>query len=372
MAAAVDSTDPNAFGGLPYYLIESGKSLGLIDGGLPFKTDALSIRVARCIWNFNSFLNTAGFGGFQYSDIFLSKIWNSVDRPSGNYKILNIFQLYPEAEMQFSANRFFYLDQTLNDVFEYYKNHSEMHSSLKMQILQRERAQYHASGGIIFRSNWAAERAIKLYELPKEKVHVVLPGANILQSVLDEFDSNARPESNFDKPLKLIFIGKEWRRKGLDRLLRAMRIAQSMGEKVILTVIGAKSVDIPKELTDELSIRWLGFFDKSRDPLKFVNLLAEHDLGVLLSRSEAGGVSLREFGRIGLPVIAPDTGGSPEFAMSEDVQLFSPDDTDEKIAQVIVTLANDRRMLNEMKARAWDARYNFDWRVSVAQLANLL
>jgi glycosyltransferase involved in cell wall biosynthesis len=372
VAAAADSTNPNGFGGLPYHLVDAGRSLGVIEGGFPFRPDSLKTRISRGLWNTSMLLRTGRYGGFQYSDTFLNQIWASAPRPSGNYTVLNIFQLYPEAEMTSSYCKFFYLDQTLYDLFKYYSTSSQLPHAWRTRVLERERAQYHASEGIIFRSHWAASRAIEFYDLPQQKVHVVLPGANISRAALNVFDAEKRPTTYASVPLRLVFIGKEWKRKGLDRLLSAMRLAQSDGARLSLTVIGTRSEDVPKYLTQGISVTWVGFFNKSLDPLGFARLVAKHDVGVLLSRTEAGGVSLREFGRLGLPVLAPDTGGSPEFAMSDDAKLFAPTDSHEKIAQALVDLVADLPALTEMKAMAWKRRNEFDWRVAVMKLADLL
>jgi glycosyltransferase involved in cell wall biosynthesis len=221
---------------------------------------------------------------------------------------------------------------------------------------------------VIFRSIWAAERAREHYGLEERKVAVVLPGANFSADALLAFDQSHQSPNRAGPCLKLIFVGKDWKRKGLDRLLGAVRLAREGGANVSLTVVGVSSDQVPSAFHTGLPINWLGFVDKARGVNYFLDLLAQHDIGVLLSRSEAGGISLREFGRVGLPVIAPDTGGSPEFAMSDSAFLISPQATDSSIAEIICHLAADRKNLHNLKQEAHARRRLFDWETSVRLL----
>ena len=114
----------------------------------------------------------------------------------------------PDSEMQSSSRKFFYLDQTLYDVFEYYGVGANLPASWKACVLARERSQYHSSEGIVFRSSWAANRAIEYYGLTKDKVHVVLPGANISKEALNFFDAGKNMEPDAAAPLRLVFVGR--------------------------------------------------------------------------------------------------------------------------------------------------------------------
>lgn len=367
-----DTNDPNTFGGLPWHLVEAGRSLGLVEKGLSAQASQRSVRIGRYAWNAMQVIKGGRYGGFQYTDTFLEKLWRSDPDSMKGYPTLNIFQLYPKRVMESDSQKYFYLDQTILDVFDYYATGATMPDGWKKQVLARERLQYLAADRVIFRSHWAADRAKLNYDLPSEKVAVALPGANIPQSALAAFDATIPVSTPTERELNLVFVGRAWKRKGLDRLLRAMCLAKAEGARISLTIAGVSSNMIPAQYADGLSIKWLGLVDKSQDPLGFVNMLARHDIGVLLSRSEAGGVSLREFGRAGLPVIAPNTGGSPEFAMSDTAILFSPDDSDEIIAEALIDLAADRHRIEEMKRHAWARRHLFDWRATVKQLSCLL
>ncbi|MFG6511435.1 MULTISPECIES: glycosyltransferase family 4 protein [unclassified Sulfitobacter] len=373
MVACVGSTNnPNDFGGLPYHLVEAGRENGVIKGGFSFGASRLNLRIGRYLWNARHYAKARKYGGFQYSETFLRSLWRQVPDVEKRAPIINLFQLYPKAEMERATPKFFYLDQTLSQVFHYYGSGSSMSAGWRNDVLNRERQQYAAAEKVFFRSHWAASRAKIDYGLPDTKVAVVLPGANINKEVLDTFDREHQVQEPARNELRLVFVGKEWRRKGLDRLLRAMKIADSQGARLSLSVIGMRPEEEVLKIAEGLQVNWLGFVDKARDPMGFVHLLSQHDIGVLLSRQEAGGVSLREFGRLGMPVIGPNTGGSPEFAMAESAKLVSPCASDLEISEILLDLSADPNALYLAKREAWERRLDFDWTAAVDKLAKLV
>jgi glycosyltransferase involved in cell wall biosynthesis len=371
VACVGDANDPSTFGGLPFHFLRAGQSGGLVKEGYSFRISCAT-KLRRYLWNCSQLAHSGNFGGYQYSEDFLRKLWASDPRTYRGGSIINLFQLFPCRIMETQWPKYFYLDQTLLDLFDYYGAGASLSDSWRQDVLERERAQYHAAEKVIFRSKWAGDRAKHIYGLPDEKIAVVLPGANIEGSSLEEFDNDPRFSSLGSSGIKLIFVGKEWKRKGLDRILGAMHIAQAQGASISLTVIGVKPETVPSELVKGLTVDWLGFFDKSASGLKFARLLARHDAGVLLSRSEAGGVSLREFGRVGLPVIASDTGGCPEFAMSDAALFFAPEAPNDVLADALVNYAADREGLDALKQKAWERRQAFDWSVAVKRFSSVL
>jgi glycosyltransferase involved in cell wall biosynthesis len=213
------------------------------------------------------------------------------------------------------------------------------------------------------------------YGVAREKVHVVLPGANLPAAALARWEAGApprRPPRCEGDPLRLVFVGKDWRRKGLDRLLRALPIAAARGASISLVVIGAAPVSLPAPLDRTPGVKWLGVVDKAADPARFIALIADADVGCLLSRAEAGGISLREFVRLGLPTITPDVGGAPEYVVPAATTLFAPDAPDTLIADRLVALAADRNRLERQREAAWTSRRAAGWDRSVAQLGAIL
>jgi glycosyltransferase involved in cell wall biosynthesis len=117
---------------------------------------------------------------------------------------------------------------------------------------------------------------------------------------------------------------------------------------------------------------WAGFIDKRRELARFLDTIADCDVGCLLSRAEAGGISLREFCRLGVPTIAPDVGGAPEYVLSRASDLVPPHAPDEVIASVITRLARDREELARRRRLAFERRHEASWDKAIDSIGRLV
>jgi len=373
-----DASNPATFGGFPFHLVEVGRKYGVIDAGLPLNTDDPKIRFGRVRWTLGQILRGIGRGGYQYTESFLDRLWSTCTLPEDGDTIINKFQLYSKCALSRPGRRYFYIDQTLHSLFHYYRLDTIVPDAVQQDAIAREKDQYLSVDKIFCESAWAATDLITRYGISTDKVVVVLPGANLDPMAVAHWESQMSAkevpmaEQSNERPLHMLFVGREWKRKGLDRLLRGLEIARSRGAKAELSVVGAIRDDMSASLCRVEGVNWLGRIDKFADPSGFVSLVASADLGCLLSRREAGGISLREFARLGVPVIAPNTGGAPEYNVSEAAFLVSPDDTDESIAEIICKLDNDRELVVHARQAAWSARYEADWSHSVRRMAEHL
>jgi glycosyltransferase involved in cell wall biosynthesis len=137
-------------------------------------------------------------------------------------------------------------------------------------------------------------------------------------------------------------------------------------------VLGLNPQALPVDLARTPGVTWGGFVDKRKDPERFIELLSKCDVGCLLSRAEAGGISLREFCRLGLPTIAPDTGGSPEFIVPDATHLVPSAAPDEAIADILFALATNPDLLEHQSKAAWAARGDAGWDRAVIRLAQVV
>jgi glycosyltransferase involved in cell wall biosynthesis len=377
LAAVGDATDPATFSGTAYHCLQAGLARGVFAGGLKLDCTGRRWQSRRVLWNAAQFLGSWRFGGYQYSRSFLDRLWQGACLPQDNVSLLNFFQLYPDEIMNRPRiNRWFYIDQTLDQLFNYYGIASFVPKAVREDALSREKDQYEASNGVICHTRWAAASVVETYGINPSKVHTVLCGANLDPAAVSRWEkkitNGSAGRSEIKRALKLVFVGKEWHRKGLDRLIRAMKLAQGRGAALELLVLGVKPAGLPKELTSDQAITWGGFVDKGRAASEFISLVASCDVGCLLSRAEAGGMSLREFARLGLPTIAPDTGGSPEFAVPEATHLVAPDAPDEVIADILTRLATVTGLLERQRQAAMETRHLAGWEQAISALSPIL
>jgi glycosyltransferase involved in cell wall biosynthesis len=159
----------------------------------------------------------------------------------------------------------------------------------------------------VFPSRWAAESACRDYGTEPSKVHVIPFGANTAckdsQTVRGWIE--ARPHDR----LRVLFVGREWRRKGGDILLAACEALVRDGIAVELDVVGLTS---PPALPPYA--RCHGFLDKSRtrDGLRLQELYAQAHFLCIPARAENFGLAFCEAAAHGVPSIATAVGGVGE------------------------------------------------------------
>jgi glycosyltransferase involved in cell wall biosynthesis len=207
------------------------------------------------------------------------------------------------------------------------------------------------------------------YDVPQCKIHVVPPGANIPEQLLETLDN--RPERRCEpgeKSLVVGFTGLYPERKGLPTIAEAVRLLRRSGYNIRLHVIGK----CPPEITQHDGITHFGLIDKAVDIDRFIEIVGNVDVGCMLSHAELTGISLLEFLRMGVPIIATDVGGIPDILELGAGQLVSPQISADDFAQNLARLIDQPDQLAELKQSAWRRRHNASWRRVVQELKAVL
>ena len=362
--------------GLPYHFFLYGRRAGIIHGAATRSLHPMRVSVGRYAWNAWRLLSLQGKGGHQYTRARTESIW--LPLPDGELVVMNIFQLYPPHMLREDrVRRWYFIDQTLRQLFDSYGQGQRVGRGVVRRSLERERAGYDAAEFVIANSTWAAASLVEDYGVAQEKVGVVLQAANFHP---DEYTawSTARQAAGDGSswprpgPLRLVFVGVDWRRKGLDRLLRAFRLANSDRRRITLDVVGCSPRQLPDELRGTEHVTWHGYVDKQQEQRRFLDLLASADVGCLLSRAEAGGNSLREYHAVGLAVLGTTAGGAAEQTLPEATWLVDADAGDDVVADHLRWLSDNRSEVEERKAVAWRNREAVLWPATLRGVSGLL
>jgi len=150
-------------------------------------------------------------------------------------------------------------------------------------------------------------------------------------------------------PLRLVFIGRLVREKGVYEVLRGMRMARNDGIQARLAVAGSGPEEVSlRQFAAELGIAAdVSFHGHVGDERKS-DLLAQSDVLVLASYGEGLPYALLESMAAGVPVIATRTGAIPDVAI-DGVHgfLVAPQDAN-GIYRALAKLSADRAMLERM------------------------
>jgi glycosyltransferase involved in cell wall biosynthesis len=216
----------------------------------------------------------------------------------------------------------------------------------------------------LFPSHWAARSAIKDYGIAKDKVKVIPFGANLdrepdRQSVLGKSVGNK---------IKMLFLAKEWQRKGGAIALDTLINLEKMGVAAELTVCGVK----PPDGISHPCMNVVPYLDKNvlKDRERFEQILSKSNLLLLPTRTECYGVVFCEANAYGLPVFATRVGGVPTIVEDGiNGYLLPLEAKGKKYAECIAKVslkADTYQSLNQGARERYEQLLNWDaWAQSV-------
>lgn len=226
-----------------------------------------------------------------------------------------------------------------SDMFELYKSQPLMRPTIKNVLKDAD--------GV-----FAVSNALK-HEIVATGVVGIADKTKISWNSVDVDKFSSKENDSFKKEFKLedkpivLFVGNLIKRKNVDSLLEAKKIANS---DYYLVVVGDGPLykKLTKKVEDE-NIRDV-IFTGSRGDVE--NIIPSCDLLILPSYSESFGLVLIEALACGKPVIGSDVGGISEI-INDDVGLLINPKKVSTIAKAIDKLVNDEdlRLILSMNAR---------------------
>ena len=209
---------------------------------------------------------------------------------------------------------------------------------------------------IIFTSEWIKEKAIESYHVNPSKIHVVEFGANIPTPTNYTIDIDMNI-------CRLVFIGKNWKKKGGDKVLQAYRQLKSEGFPCTLTIIGS----VPEnELEEDKDLTIIPFLNKAKKEHleRLCAILSESHFLVLPTEFDAFGIVFCEASAYALPSIAANVGGVGQAVKEgKNGYLLPADATANDYAEKIKTVFNDKENYFKLRQSArneFEIRLNWD------------
>ena len=232
-----------------------------------------------------------------------------------------------------------------SDMFEVYKKQPIMRSTLK-NVLKRADVVLAVSNALRHEIIATGVSGIS------NKTRICWNSVDIEKFSQNEDNSFRNELGLTDKPI-VLFVGNLIKRKNVDSLLEAKKIANS---NYYLVIVG----DGPlfkklKKKVEEENIRDV-IFTGSRNDVE--NIIPSCDVLVLPSLSESFGLVLIEALACGKPVIGSNVGGITEI-ITDDVGLLVNPNKVSSIASAIDRIINDGEFRNLLSSNARDRAINF-------------
>jgi glycosyltransferase involved in cell wall biosynthesis len=355
-----DATALDTWSSTPYHFLRAGQNAGFLDKGWRLSPERLQLH--RLAWNAWRHFRHREPGGFQYSSFFLRTLLKQAGPIDKSIEVISHFPLFPPAAGK-SARTSFYIDATLLQNFEDYGLDGPGGVGRKMaaDAKTREREQYQDAKYVVCMSRWAARAVVERYEIDPSKVHIVPAGSNIDCEAIDPPCFHTQRSL---RPLKLGFLGKDWRRKNLPFVLAVADVLQSRGVKVEVTAAGFDPMRGPRHPL----LRSLGYIDKHSDVRRFVAFIRACHFTCLFSVAEAFGISNRESLRLGVPVLARDVGGIPDTVPEGCGHLFAPDASADEVADILQNYVRETERYDTLCRHVAARAQEFTWDAAVAKM----
>jgi glycosyltransferase involved in cell wall biosynthesis len=166
-----------------------------------------------------------------------------------------------------------------------------------------------------------------------------------------------------NQPVRILFVGGDFVRKGGNVLLEAYRtLPKGSAELVVVT----RSMVQPEE-----GISVYGNIQPNSNELR--KLYQNSDIFVLPSNAEAFGISAVEASAMGLPVIAAATGGLADIVADQETGFLIPTGDVRALASRLRILVENVELRREMgMAAALRAQAKFDAKKNAARLVDIM
>ena len=178
-------------------------------------------------------------------------------------------------------------------------------------------------------SDWAVAEARKIYAIAPDRIHATPLGANWLPplstySLLQIAAARAATLSDPQAPIQLLFVGKDWERKGGPLAVEIATLLHQRGQAVHLHIVGCTPA-IPAEAEPITTLHGLLNLDNPTHRAQLQQLyLASHFL-LVPTQAECYGIVFAESQAFAVPPISrnidalPTLVHDPTFAAAENV-----------------------------------------------------
>lgn len=210
-----------------------------------------------------------------------------------------------------------------------------------------------------FPSASSVRKAVEYYGVSAEKVHAIPWGGNLPHQIEESAVEAAIEARPFDR-CQLVFLGRDWKRKGGEALVATVAELNRQGVQTHATIIGCEPPGLD---TDHFTV--YPFLDKGRiDHFELFStvLFSSHFL-FHPSRAEAYGQALCEAAAFGVPTIGSMAGGIPTIVRDGETGYLRPYDAPASEFSALIgnSLAEPVRYRTMARAARLDYRQRLNW-----------
>jgi starch synthase len=233
-------------------------------------------------------------------------------------------------------------------------------------IARREEAVYRGASAIFPLSERLRRSFIDDFGIPADRVTAIFAGPNMDLGAIDAA-ARTRPES---APPTVLFVGRQFHRKGGDVLVESFRRVRASLPDARLVIAGQ-----PPGSVEGPGIECLGDLDKKSAEgwARLSTAYTSADVFALPTRFEPFGVAFVEAMHFGVPCIGPRAWAVPEIIADGETGFTVPVDDPDALADRLLRLLTDRGLARTMgEAGRQRARRMFTWERVVGRMLDVM
>ena len=224
----------------------------------------------------------------------------------------------------------------------------------------------HATNRWIFRharrlvpwTEWAAHSLANSYGVPTSNIEVIPPGTDLAR-----FRPIATRPSETGSPVRLLFVGGDFVRKGGDVLLEWFRTSPAAKSCVLHLVTRDEVPSMPGVVKHSLAY----------EDERLTELYRTADIFVMPTRAECFGIVLTEAMACAAPVVTCPVGGVPEVVRDHETGLMVKPGDVQSLDQALTKLVRDAELRRRLGLRGRAvAEERFDTKKNVARIVEVL
>jgi glycosyltransferase involved in cell wall biosynthesis len=233
-------------------------------------------------------------------------------------------------------------------------------------VIVREQQAYERAATVFTFSEAVRQAFIREVGLPPERVVTTYAGPNLDLSRIPDRSRIARPTG----VPTVLFIGREFERKGGDLLLQAFAKVRARIPEARLVVIGPRALTL-----QEPGVTNLGLLrkDEPREWARLIEAYRSADVFCFPTRYEPFGIVILEAMLFGLPCVATRTGAIPEMVQDGETGYLVPKDDVEALTTRLLLLLGNREQATRLgDAARKRADSDFTWAAVTAKMVAVM
>jgi len=286
-----------------------------------------------------------------------SKQINKKLKKINNIDVILTYDFYLIAHLDTKIPIILWSDASYTSYYNLYFAEQKIHEKSIADIKSIEELAFKKSKKIFLSSKWAINDAIKFYPEFEKKFQLLPFGPNFSFEQKKDLVRKKIEEKNLEK-LKLITIGVDWKRKGIDKAISLTESLINMGVDAELTIIGST----PRKNINKPYLKIYNSINKSSSSGEEIisKLFFDSHFNILFSKAEAFGVVLVEANMHGIPNIAFNVGGINEIVKNDvSGHLFDKNCDIDHIIKYILDLKNNLAKYRKLCFSSYDNYENF-------------